>query len=61
VSGRDLLTLKDVAAELGRSESTLRVQVRNGVLKATKIGPLNMVTRREMERYRREHMRGTDA
>jgi excisionase family DNA binding protein len=52
------LTLRQAAAELGVAEATLRWQVRNGKLKATKVGPVWTVTRREVERYRRDHLRG---
>lgn len=52
------LTLVEAAAELGMSPTTLRVQIRNGKLKARKVGPVWVVTRREVERYRRESRRG---
>ena len=51
------LTLQEAAEELGVSASTLRWQVRNKKLKATKVGPVWTVTRREVERYRRESRR----
>lgn len=58
------LTLQEFADEIGRSATTLRVQIRNGKLKAKKVGPPGrdvwMVTRREADRYKAEHLRGGD-
>lgn len=53
----DTLTLNDMAIELGRKPSTLRRQVRLGRLTAGK-GPNGeyVVTREELERYRRESL-----
>jgi len=51
------LTLEEAARQLGVAASTLRVQIRNGKLKGSKIGPLWVVSPREVERYRREHLR----
>jgi excisionase family DNA binding protein len=51
------LTLQQAAAELGMSPETLRWQIRNGKLKASKMGPIWTVTRRELERYRRDSRR----
>lgn len=48
------LTLEQAAASLGVADSTLRVQIRNGKLRATKVGRDWTVTPREVERYRRE-------
>lgn len=50
------MTLTDAAALLGLSPTTLRVQVRNGKLRATKVGRDWTVTPREVERYRRESL-----
>jgi excisionase family DNA binding protein len=57
----DLLTLADASAELGVAHDTLRWQVHNGKLKAQKLGTSWVVTRREVERYRRENQRVTTA
>ena len=52
-----MLTLKEAAAELGLHVDTLRWQIHNGKLKAHKIGPLWVLSRRELETYRATHMR----
>ena len=46
------MTLNEAAASLDRDASTLRHQIRNGRLRATKIGPVWTVTPAEVERYR---------
>lgn len=51
------LTLRQAAAELGVDPGTLRVQAGKGVLRAKKVGPLWVVTQRELDRYRRRHLR----
>jgi excisionase family DNA binding protein len=52
-----MLTLQQAAARLGLAASTLRVQIRNGKLKARKIGRDWTVSEREVDRYRRESLR----
>lgn len=52
-----MLTLTEAAALLDLSPVTLRVQVRNGKLKARKQGRDWFVTPREVERYRAENRR----
>ena len=52
-----VLTLAEAARLLGVSPTTLRVQIRNGKLRARKVGPVWTVTEREVERYRRESKR----
>jgi excisionase family DNA binding protein len=52
-----MLTLQQAAARLGLAASTLRVQIRNGKLRAKKIGRDWTVSEREIERYRRESLR----
>lgn len=47
------MTLNEAASRLGLAASTLRWQIRNGKLKAKKIGPVWVVSQRELERYRR--------
>jgi len=51
------VTLTEAAALLGLSPDTLRWQIRNGRIKARKVGPIWTVTPREVERYRRESLR----
>jgi excisionase family DNA binding protein len=51
------LTLEEAAASLGVAASTLRVQMRNGKLRGTKVGPVWTVTPKEVERYRKESRR----
>lgn len=52
-----MLTLTEAAARLGVAASTLRVQIRNGKLKARKMGRDWTVSEREVERYARENRR----
>ena len=49
------MTLNEAAAVLGLSPSTLRWQIHNGKLRATKRGRDWWVTKAEVERYRRDH------
>jgi excisionase family DNA binding protein len=51
-----MLTLAEAAARLGLAHNTLRWQIRNGKIRAKKIGPLWVVTDAEVERYRRESL-----
>lgn len=51
------MTLTEAAEMLGIDPGTLRVQIHNGKLKARKIGPIWVVSKREVERYRRENKR----
>ena len=46
------ITLAEAAARLGVSAATLRQQVHNGSLRATKYGKTWVVTDGEVERYR---------
>lgn len=50
------MTLTEAATSLGLSPATLRVQVRNGKLRAAKKGRDWHVTPAEVERYRRESL-----
>jgi excisionase family DNA binding protein len=52
-----MLTLTEAAALLGLSPITLRVQIRNGKMRASKKGRDWFVTPREVERYRRQSLR----
>jgi excisionase family DNA binding protein len=51
-----VLTLAEAAARLGLAASTLRHQVQAGRLRARLIGKTYVVTPREVERYRAEHL-----
>lgn len=51
------MTVDAAAASLGVAASTLRWQIRNGKLRATKVGPMWFITTREVERYRRDSRR----
>jgi excisionase family DNA binding protein len=52
-----MLTLEQAAARLGLAASSLRWQIRNGKLRARKVGPVWTVSEREVERYRADHRR----
>jgi excisionase family DNA binding protein len=52
------VTLIEAAALLGVTPDTLRQQIHNGKLKATRRGRDWWVTAREVERYRLENRRG---
>jgi len=45
------IPLSDLAARWGVDDSTLRHQIRNGSLKASKFGPIWVVSEREAKRY----------
>ena len=51
------MTLNEAAAILGLDPATLRQQLANGKLRGRKVGPIWTVTRREVERYRRDSRR----
>ena len=51
-----MLTLTEAADELGLAASTLRHQVQAGRLRARLIGKTYVVSGREVDRYRREHL-----
>jgi excisionase family DNA binding protein len=51
----EVLSLPQAAERLGLSVETLRQQVRKGVMRAEKVGPVYLVKATEVERYRREH------
>lgn len=50
------MTLAEAAAALGVTAASLRHQIANGSLKATKRGRDWWVTRAEVERYRRDNL-----
>jgi len=49
-----MLTLAQAAARLGLSPSTLLTQVTRGRLRASRVGPLWVVSEREVARYAAE-------
>jgi excisionase family DNA binding protein len=51
-----VLTLTEAADQLGLAASTLRHQVQAGRLRARLIGKTYVVTAREVERYRADHL-----
>lgn len=50
----ELMTLAEAARELGLARDTLKIQAQHGRLRAEKIGRDWLVTRAEVERYRRD-------
>lgn len=57
VVANSVLTLAEAAKRLDLSPETLRWQVRNGKLRARKVGPIWTVSEREVERYAKENRR----
>ena len=55
------MTLKEAAALLGVTPDNLRGAIKRGALKAAKHGRDWWVAAAEVERYRREHLRGRRA
>lgn len=51
-----MLTLNEAADRLGLAASSLRHQIRNGKLRAKKVGPVWTVSEREVERYQRDSL-----
>jgi excisionase family DNA binding protein len=51
---KDYMTPAEAADELGLAPQTVRAQIRKGKLRAERVGPVQLVTRRELERYRRD-------
>jgi excisionase family DNA binding protein len=54
--GDRLMTISEAADALGIRRDSLRRQAQNGVLHAERVGAVWIVTEREVERYRREHL-----
>ena len=52
-----MVTLAEAAQRLGIEHDTLRRQIRLGKLKARKLGPIWVVSEKEVERYARENRR----
>jgi excisionase family DNA binding protein len=50
-----MMSLPEAAKSLGLDESTLRHQIRNGKLRATKVARDWRIESAEVERYRSEH------
>jgi excisionase family DNA binding protein len=53
----DLLSLADASRELGVAHDTLRAQIHRGRLHAVRPGRDWLITRAELDRYRRESKR----
>ena len=51
------MTLNEAAAILGVTPDTLRQQLANGKLRGRKIGPIWVLSKGEVERYRRTSLR----
>jgi hypothetical protein len=54
--GDRLIGISDAATMLDLAANTLRQQAEKGVLRAVQIGRTWVLTEREVERYRREHL-----
>lgn len=50
------LTVTEAAESLGVNRSTLLHQIKNGAIKASRVGPLWVITEKEVERYRRDSL-----
>lgn len=50
------LTVTETARELGLARATVLKQIRNGRLAAERVGPIFVVSREEIERYRAESL-----
>lgn len=53
---KTLYTLEEAAAELGVTVYATRAAASRGRLRTEKLGNLRIVTKREIERYRRENL-----
>jgi excisionase family DNA binding protein len=51
------MTVREAAEYLGLSPTTVRNQINNGALAATKVGRDWLIERHEADRYRRDRMR----
>jgi excisionase family DNA binding protein len=49
-----VFTTTEASTYLGLSEHTVRKYIERGLIKAKKVGTLNLVTKTECDRYRRE-------
>jgi DNA-binding transcriptional MerR regulator len=53
----DYLTMREAAEELGVTPDALRFAIRRGLITPTRVHTrMNLVTREQVERYRREHL-----
>lgn len=48
------MTTTQAAKYLRLAEDTVRQYIHRGVIKATKLGPIHVVTKQECDRYRKE-------
>lgn len=46
------LTVTEAATSLGLARSTVLKQIKNGAIRATRVGPIFVITEKEVERYR---------
>lgn len=53
-SSETMMTTTEAAAYLGLSDVTVRIYVQRGLLRAKKIGPINLLTKSECDRYKKE-------
>lgn len=53
--GDELLTVSQAAERLGLSRKTVWLQINRGVLTASRLGSVWVVTAREVDRYAREN------
>jgi hypothetical protein len=53
---KNLFTLVEAAAELGASVAAIRGAADRGTLRVDRVGRMRVVTRAEIERYRRNHL-----
>lgn len=57
IAASPVLTLAEAAARLGVTPDTLRQQIANGRLRGKKVGPIWVISEKELDRYRRESRR----
>ena len=56
MKNRPMLTCQQVARILGIDDSTVRLQIKQKKIKATKIGPVWAVSPAEVQRYGRQYL-----
>ena len=55
IGREEFFTLVEAGEQVGLSPNTLRAQIKNGVLPASKIGKTFVVRPKDLDRYMREH------